>query len=155
MVCNMRFVGATVEDLVRHGESPENSDVGDAAEAFLATLEPIGDDFDLPWKFNESLEALANFLPDDLRNRLERPGGSTPENHLEACIVALALEAGVCLEPLTKDEMERLQQATEHMTESDAWGRRSSYPWDTIAAADLDRFDFFALSASVSSLSLR
>ena len=107
----------------------------------------------MPWKFIESLEALGSFLPDDLRNRLERPGGSAPENHLEACIVALALEAGVSLEPLTKDEMKQLQSVTEHMTENEAWGRRSSYPWDTIAAADLDRFDFFALSASTSSLS--
>ncbi len=148
MVDNMRFVGGTVDDLRKHGETPsQGQDVAGAAEAFLASLEPIGDNFDLPWKFAESLEVLAVFLPAELRQRLERPGGSRPTNHLEACIVALALEAGVRLEPLTKAEMQRLQHVTEHMTNNDGWGRQSSYPWDTVAAADIDQYDFFALSA--------
>ena len=119
-----------------------------AAEALLDSLEPIGDDFELAWKFNESLEVLANFLPEDLRKRLEYPGGTKPVNHLEACCVALALEAGVCLEPLTKSEMQRLQHVTEHMTKSSGWGRQSPYPWDTVAAANIEQYDFFALSAA-------
>ena len=149
MVDNMRFVGGTVDDLRRHG-GPANvgNDISDAAEAFLASLEPIGDDFELPWKFSESLEVLASFLPEDLINRLERPGGSLPTNHLEACFVALALEGGVRLEPLTKAEMQRLQHVTDHMTRNEAWGRQSPYPWDTVAAANLEKYDFFALSSA-------
>ncbi len=145
----MRFVGATVDDLRQHGEmSSAGTSISDAAEQFLASLEPIGDDFAMPWKFTESLEVLSDFLPLELRNRLERPGGSPPANHLEACLIALALEGGIRLEPLTKNEMLRLQHVTEHMTKSDAWGRQSPYPWDTVAAADLDKYDFFALSAT-------
>ena len=149
MVETMRFVGATVDDLRKHGQSPgQSGNIAAAAEEFLASLEPIGEDFELPWKFAESLEMLAGFLPEDLCERLERPGASTPENHLEACIVALALEGGIRLEPLTKAEMQRLQHVTDHMTRSDAWGRQSSYPWDTVAAADLEKYDFFALSSA-------
>lgn len=150
MVEHMRFVGATVDALRRHGGTPNvhSGDIAVAAEAFLASLEPIGEDFEVPWKFTESLEVLAGFLPQDLINRLERPGGSPPENHLEACFIALALEGGVRLEPLTKCEMQRLQHVTDHMTRNESWGRQSSYPWDTVAAADLDKYDFFALSSA-------
>lgn len=149
MVEHMRFVGASVDDLRKHGQSPgRNGDIAEAAEAFLASLDPIGDDFELPWKFTESLEMLADFLPKELCDRLEHPGASKPENHLEACLIALALEAGVRLEPLTKSEMQRLQHVTDHMTKSDAWGRQSSYPWDTVAAADLDKYGFFALTSA-------
>ncbi len=147
MVDNMRFVGAAVEELVRHRTSPGGGDVIVRAETFIEALEPIGDDFDLPWKFTESLQVLSDFLPTDLCHRLEHPGGTMPTNHLEACFVALALEAGVSLEPLTKTEMQRLQHVTKHMTETSGWGRQSPYPWDTIAEADIDRFDFFALTA--------
>ncbi len=149
MVALMRFVGATVDDLRKHGQSPgESGNIAEAAETFLASLEPIGDDFELPWKFAESLEVFADFLPQDLCERLEHPGGTKPVNHLEACFVALALEGGICLEPLTKAEMQRLQHVTEQMTESNAWGRQSPYPWDTVAAADIDKYDFFALSSA-------
>lgn len=145
----MRFVAATVDDLRKLGSTPsERNDIASAAEAFLASLEPIGDDFELPWKFAESLEVLADFVPRDLVDRLERPGASLPTNHLEACFIALALEGGVRLEPLTKAEMRRLQHATEHMSRNEAWGRQSAYPWDTVAAADLEGYDFFALSAA-------
>ena len=145
----MRFVAATVDELRKLGGGPgERDDVASAAEEFLASLEPIGEDFELPWKFAESLEVLADFVPRDLVERLERPGGSPPSNHLEACFIALALEGGIRLEPLTKAEMLRLQHATEHMTRNEAWGRQSAYPWDTVAAADLDGYDFFALSAA-------
>lgn len=147
MVCNMRFVGSTVDDLVKHGDTPPKSCVELAAGTLISSLQPIGENFDLPWKFNESLEVLANFLPRGLIARLERPGASTPVNHLEACVVALALEGGVRLEPLTKNEMQRLQHVSDHMTKSDGWGRQSPYPWDTVAAADIEKFDFFALSA--------
>lgn len=149
MVATMRFVGATVEDLRRLSGTPGvGNDVVAAAEEFLSSLEPIGDDFELPWKFAESLEVLAGLLPDNLLSRLEQPGASPPTNHLEACFIALALEGGVRLEPLTKCEMQRLQHVTEHTTRSEAWGRQSPYPWDTVAAADLDKYDFFALSSA-------
>ncbi len=149
MVDTMRFVGSTVDELRKLGSGPsERQDVAAAAEAFVASLEPIGEDFELPWKLAESLEVLAGFVPQDLLQRLERPGGSPPSNHLEACFVALALECGIRLEPLTKAEMQRLQHATQHMTQNEAWGRQSPYPWDTVAAADIDRYDFFALSAA-------
>lgn len=149
MVETMRFVGSTVDDLRKSGDMPcDGQDLENTVEAFLASLEPIGDDFELPWKFAESLGLFADFLPGDLINRLEHPGGSPPANHLEACFIALALEGGVRLEPLTQTEMARLQHVTSHMMESKGWGRQSPYPWDTIAAADLEKFDFFALSSA-------
>ena len=148
MVSTMKFVGATVDELLKHSNSTRpNGDVADAAAEFLAALQPIGESFDVPWKFSDSLEVLCNWLPDELRDRLTRPGCSTPENHLEASIVALALEAGVALQPLSKSEMRRLQHTATHATKCSAWGRQSSYPWDTVAAADIDPYDFFALSA--------
>lgn len=144
----MRFVGGSVDELRKHGQSPAGSDVVASAEAFLATLNPIGEDFELPWKFTESLEVLAEFMPQDLRTRLESPGSRRPENHLEASLVALALEAGIRLEPLTKHEMKRIQHLTDHLTRNDKWGRQSPYPWDTVATADIDQFDFFALTVA-------
>lgn len=148
MVSTMKFVGATVDELLKHGEGLRaDSDVVAAAEALLESLHPIGDAFDMPWKFSDSLEILESYLPDDLRERLAKPGGSTPENHLEACVIALALEAGIRLEPLSKADMVRLQHIAQHATERDAWGRQSPYPWDTVAVAELDEFDFFALCA--------
>lgn len=148
MVANMRFVGASVDELRKHGEGPCNGDVVAAAEALLATLNPIGDDFELAWKFSESLQVLAEFMPSDLLSRLEAPGSRRPENHLEASLVALALEAGIRLEPLTKHEMKRIQHLTDHLTQTEKWGRQSPYPWDTVADADLDEFDFFALTVA-------
>lgn len=148
MVSTMKFVGATVDELLKHSNGTRsNGDVAHAAADFLAALQPIGDSFDVPWKFSDSLEVLCNWLPDDLRDRLTRPGCSTPENHLEASIVALALEAGVALQPLSKSEMLRLQHTATYATKCAAWGRQSSYPWDTVATADIDPYDFFALSA--------
>lgn len=148
MVSTMKFVGATVEELLKHTHAPDaDGDVAAAAAAFLATLEPIGDSFDVPWKFGDSLDVLCEWLPEELRDRLLSPGGSPPENHLEACIVALALEAGVSLQPLSKTEMRRLQHTALHATNCAAWGRQSPYPWDTVATADIDSFDFFALSS--------
>lgn len=148
MVSTMKFVGATVDELLKHSAgSRSNGDVADAAADFLAALQPIGESFDVPWKFSDSLEVLCNWLPDDLRERLTRPGCSTPENHLEASIVALALEAGVTLQPLSKSEMLRLQHTATYATKCSAWGRQSPYPWDTVATADIESYDFFALSA--------
>lgn len=148
MVSTMKFVGATVDELLKHStDTRAQCDVGAAADRFLAALQPIGESFDVPWKFNDSLEILRAWLPDDLRDRLTRPGCSAPENHLEACIVALALEAGIALQPLSRSEMLRLQHTATYATKSAAWGRQSSYPWDTVATADLNGFDFFALSA--------
>ena len=148
MVSNMRFVGASVDELRTHGEGSCNGDVVAAAEALLATLDPIGDEFEVPWKFVESLEVLTEYMPADLRTRLEEPGARCPENHLEASLVALALEAGIRLEPLTKPEMKRIQHLTDHVTKNERWGRHSSYPWDTVADADIDQYDFFALTVA-------
>ena len=148
MVIAMRFVGANVADLLSHDHFANSGpDVVSDAEHFLRAFEQIGDPFDLPWKFTESLEILRSWLPRDLERRLFEPGQTTPENHLEASIVALALEAGVRLQPLTRSEMRRLQHVVQHASTNDAWGRQSSYPWDTVASAQLDNFDFFALSA--------
>lgn len=147
MVSTMKFVGATVDELLKYANAPcIDGDVAAAAARFLASLEPIGASFDVPWKFSDSLDVLHEWLPADLRDRLMRPGGHRPENHLEACLVALALEAGVALEPLSKTEMLRLQQTAEHATNCAAWGRQSSYPWDTVAIANIDSYDFFALA---------
>jgi len=148
MVSTMRFVGATVDELLKHTQAPHaGGDVADAAAAFLASLEPIGESFDVPWKFSDSLDVLCEWLPEDLSYRLAQPGGYPSQNHLEACIVALALEAGVALQPLSKTEMRRLQHTARHATNCSAWGRQSPYPWDTVAVADIDSFDFFALSS--------
>ena len=148
MVLAMKFVGATVDELLKHGENaPADNDVVVAAEALLQSLHPIGDGFDMPWKFADSLDVLEDFLPEDLHDRLTKPGGSTPQNHLEACVVSLALEAGVRLEPLTKADMVRLQHVAQHATEHEAWGRQSPYPWDTVANASLSEYEFFALCA--------
>lgn len=148
MVSTMKFVGATVDELLKRSiDTRSQEDVEAAAAEFLDALQPIGESFDVPWKFSDSLDVLRMWLPDDLRDRLTRPGSSVPENHLEACVVALALEAGVTLQPLSKSEMTRLQHTAKYATKCAAWGRQSSYPWDTVATADIEGFDFFALSA--------
>ncbi len=147
MVNTMQFVGGTVEDLLQHGGNLSiDDDVVGAAEALLTALQPIGESFDVPWKFSESLDVLETYLPEALRQRLADPGNTCAENHLEACVVALALEAGVRLQPLTKADMVRLQHVAQHATDQEAWGRQSSYPWDTVATADLEGLSFFALS---------
>lgn len=147
MVSTMKFVGATVDELLKHTHGPpSDADIATAAAEFLASLEPIGEPFDVPWKFSDSLEILRNWLPHELSDRLTKPGESPPENHVEACIVALALEAGVSLQPLSKSEMLRLQHTARYATKCSAWGRQSSYPWDTVAFADIESYDFFALS---------
>ena len=148
MVATMKFVGATVDELLKHEDVvSSNADVNTAADAFLASLEPIGDSFQMPWKFSESLHVLRDWLPSELNERLAKPGGCLPENHLEASVVALALEAGVQLQPLTKNDMVRLQHVAKHATDNAAWGRQSPYPWDTVADANIEDFDFFALFA--------
>ena len=148
MVSTMKFVGASVDELLKHTRSVQShKDVVTAASEFLASLVPIGEPFDIPWKFNDSLEVLSAWLPEDLSDRLTKPGGGAPANHIEACIVALALEAGVTLQPLSKTEMLRLQHTAKHATKCAAWGRQSSYPWDSVAVADIDSYDFFALSS--------
>jgi len=148
MVSDMLFVGATVDELLKHGENvPTYDNVVEAGESLLQALHPIGDGFDMPWKFSDSLDVLEGWMPDDLHDRLSKPGGSAPENHLEACVVALALEAGVRLQPLSRADMVRLQHIAQHANDNEAWGRQSSYPWDTVATADLADFEFFALCA--------
>lgn len=151
MVATMRFVGATVDELLKHGDMVSaDDDVCRAADDFLSSLAPIGDSFEMPWKFSESLDVLRDWLPGELQERLAKPGGCRPENHLEASIVSLALEAGVRLQPLSRQDMIRLQHVAQYATESDAWGRQSPYPWDTVASADIEDFDFFALFAPTS-----
>lgn len=143
----MQFVGGSVDSLLQHGGQPKpDDDLSGAAEALLSLLHPIGESFDMPWKFADSIDVLGQLLPSDLAERLSDPGRRTPQNHLEACVRALALEVGVCLEPLTKNEMLRLQHIAQHATDQDLWGRQSPYPWDTVADADLADLNFFAFS---------
>ena len=145
----MEFVGTTVDELIAHTKvCGAEVSVSDAAEEFLQALQPIGRPFDIPWTFAETLDVFAGQLPTHLRTVLTEPGSGPSENHLEACAVALALEAGVTLQPLTGADMRRLQHTASHALESSSWGRRSPYPWDTVAAARLDEYDFFALRAN-------
>jgi len=147
MAATMQFVGGSVNALLQHGgDLRPADDILHAAEEMLALLQPIGASFDMPWKFTESLDVLGKYLPDGLAERLQDPGRSRAENHFEACLRSLALEAGVCLEPLTKSEMMRLQHVARHATDRDMWGRQSPYPWDTVADADLLGLNFFAFS---------
>ena len=150
MVHSMQFVGTTVDALLAHTRvlTPGGCVVG-AAHRLLDAMEPIGQPFDVPWSFTESLEVFGDQLPAHLRVALEEPGSSPTENHLEACAVSLALEAGVTLQPLRPADMRRLQHTAAHALQSAAWGRRSSYPWDTVADADLRSFEFFALRTNV------
>lgn len=150
MVHSMEFVGTTVDELLTHTRvlTPGGCVVS-AAESLLSAMEPIGRPFDVPWTFTESLDVFADQLPAHLRTALAEPGSMPTENHLEACAVSLALEAGVTLQPLSPADMRRLQHTAAHAIDCDSWGRRSRYPWDTFAAADLAPFEFFALRTNV------
>ncbi|MGI9606161.1 MAG: hypothetical protein ACR2P0_08485 [Acidimicrobiales bacterium] len=143
----MKFVGSTVDQLLELTEC--NGDIRRSAERLVDALDPIGEPFDVPWTYQESLEVFADKLPRELRARLENPGSRPAENHLEACAVALALEAGVRLQPLSKSDMQRLQHTVVHATNSPEWGRRSSYPWDRLANACLEQHDFFGVTVPV------
>lgn len=149
MASATRFVGATVETLLDYTSAPtEGTDIVTAAEDFLAALTPIGDPFEIPWKLEESLDVLQQWLPDDLVERLLNPGTTPPVNHVEASVLALAREAGVQLEPLTKADMDRLRYGARRATEANTWGRQSSHPWDTVIEAELDSSWFFAFCTS-------
>ena len=150
MVHPMEFVGTTVDALLAHTRvlTPGGC-VVTAANQLLEAMEPIGRPFDVPWTFTESLDVFSDQLPAHLRSALEAPGNAPTENHLEACAVSLALEVGVTLQPLTLSDMRRLQHTAAHALQSAAWGRRSPYPWDTVATADLEQFEFFALRTNV------
>jgi len=150
MVHSMEFVGTTVDELLTHTRvlTPGGCVVG-AAHRLLEAMEPIGQPFDMPWLFTESFDVFADQLPAHLRCALEEPGSTPTENHLEACAVSLALEAGVTLQPLRPTDMRRLQHTAAHALQSAEWGRRSPHPWDSVAAADLHRFEFFALRANI------
>lgn len=148
MVATTQFVGASVGTLLEHDRPcPTAADIDGAARDLLASLSPIGDPFEMPWKFTDGLALFMEWLPEDLSERLLRPDSVRVKNHLEASIVALALEAGVCLQPLTRNDMVRLQHVTERITAQEAWGRQSPYPWDTFAEASLDDCAFFALAS--------
>ena len=140
------FVAATVETLLNHRSVTEKPCVERAANELLSAFDQVGEPFDVPWKLFQSLDVLDAWVPEDLTQRLMHPGESRPENHLEASVVALAREGGVRLEPLTLSDMLRLQHGTRKLTETQGWGRRSPHPWDTVAAADLDAWRFFALA---------
>ena len=142
------FVAATVETLLHHRSVSKDASVVGAARELISALDPIGEPFDVPWKLFQSLDVLDEFVPDDLTDRLLNPGAKPPRNHLEASVVALAQEAGVRLEPLTKLDMQYLQHGTRKLTETDGWGRQSPYPWDTLAAIDLEPWRFFALAST-------
>ena len=145
MVIDMMFVGATVEELLSVVTTTGES-VDDAAKRLLGQLDPIGEPFDIPWKFGDALDVFGQDLPTELRRRLATPGDEAPANHLEACAVALALEAGVMLQPLSPNDIRRLQHCVVHTIEQGSWGRQSPHPWDSFADAVIDDYDFFALS---------
>jgi len=146
MVSTMGFVGADVDTLLKYRDVlTTGSDIAQAAQEFLAELTPIGDPFEAPWKLVESLGLLDSWVPEPLTHRLLNPGGSVPENHLEAIIVSLAREAGVYVEPLTRQDMARLQHGVRQLDETGGWGRQSSHPWDTLTDDALDEWRFYAL----------
>jgi len=146
MIPSTGFVGATIDMLLDYeSTTTSGSDIALAAEEFLAALSPIGDPFEMPWKLVESLYVLQPCMPEPLSSRLMNPGSTPAANHLEASVRALALEAGACLEPLTKQEMLRIQHGARRATEDERWGRQSPHPWDTVAEAELDECRFFAL----------
>lgn len=145
MVIDMMFVGATVEELLAV-VSPTGDSVDDTARRLLEQLEPIGEPFEVPWQFADALEVFGDQLPSELHRRLATPGEDAPANHLEACTVALALEAGVTLQPLTPSDIRRIQHCVSHTIDRGGFGRQSPHPWDSIAEAVIDAYDFFALS---------
>ena len=79
--------------------------------------------------------------------RLLNPGMSVPSNHLEATVLSLAREGGVCLEPLTAADVRRMQHGAQQAIEAGVWGRQSPHPWDTLAEADVDPSWFYAFAA--------
>ena len=104
----MRFVGASVDALLEFDDANSfGTDVASAASVLLATLNPLGDPFEVPWKLKESLSVLDPWVPADLEMRLLNPGMSVPSNHLEATVLSLAREGGVCLEPLSAADIGR------------------------------------------------
>lgn len=146
MIATMGFFGATVDTLLEHGHvTATGHGVDTAAEDFLAALTPIGEPFAVPWKLFESLQVLSAWVPEPLAERLSNPGITPPTNHLEASVLSLAREADSCLEPLTKNEMHRIQHGVRKATDANDWGRHSPYPWDTVAQADIATWGFFAL----------
>ncbi len=148
MLATTQFVGASVGTLLAHDRPcPSATDIDEAARDLLGSLCPIGDPFEVPWKFTDGISLFVQWLPEDLCERLLHPNVVKVENHLEASIVALALEARVCLQPLSRNDVLRLQHVTERVTAHDAWGRQSPYPWDTFAEASLDDCAFFALAS--------
>ena len=107
----------------------------------------IRDRFEVPWKLKESLSVLDPWVPADLEMRLLNPGMSVPSNHLEATVLSLAREGGVCLEPLTAADVRRMQHGAQQAIEAGVWGRQSPHPWDTLAEADVDPSWFYAFAA--------
>ena len=148
MVSTMRFVGASVDALLEFDDANSfGTDVASAASVLLATLNPLGDPFEVPWKLKESLSVLDPWVPADLEMRLLNPGMSVPSNHLEATVLSLAREGGVCLEPLTAADIRRMQHGAQQAIEAGVWGRQSPHPWDTLAEAEVDPSWFYAFAA--------
>ncbi len=139
-----RFVGARAADLVAHAREHDSS----PAELFTV-LETIGSPFDVPWGLTDALPLLADVLPGALYERLDQPSRAFPENHVEACAVAMAREGGVVLAPFDRAGMRRLQHSIGWMIESERWERRSLHPWDAVSSAELGDLDFFALAIDV------
>ena len=150
MVSTMRFVGIPVDGLLDFAsERRSNSDAATAAHDLLEALKPVGEGFEVPWKLKESLMVLSPWIPADLEMRLLNPGMSVPTNHLEASILSLAREGGACLEPLSANDLHRMQAGILAAIEADDWGRQSPHPWDTLAEAQVHPTWFYAFSAPV------
>ena len=148
MVSTMRFVGAPVDALLEFDDAKSlGTDVATAASELLAALNPVGDPFELPWKPKESLSVLDPWVPADLEMRLLNPGMSVPSNHLEATVLSLAREGGVCLEPLSAADIRRMQHGAQQAIQAGVWGRQSPHPWDTLAEAEVDPSWFYAFAA--------
>lgn len=148
MVSTMRFVGAPVETLLANmSGTTRSSDIATAAQQLFEALTPVGEPFEVPWKLQESLGVLSAWIPANLEMRLLNPGMRVPSNHLEASVLSLAREGGVCLEPFTAADLQRLQHGARRAIDAGDWGRQSPHPWDTLAAAQLDAEWFFAFSA--------
>ena len=148
MVSTMRFVGAPVDALLEFDDAKSlGTDIATAASELLAALNPVGDPFELPWKLKESLSVLDPWVPADLEMRLLNPGMSVPSNHLEATVLSLAREGGVCLEPLSAADIGRMQHGAQQAIQAGVWGRQSPHPWDTLAEAEVDPSWFYAFAA--------
>ena len=148
MISTMRFVGAPVETLLEHtAETARGSDTDAAAERLLGNLVTVGEPFEVPRKLQESLAVLSPWIPAGLELRLLNPGMRVPSNHLEASVLALAREGGVCLETFSAADLRRLQHGAQRAIQAGTWGRQSPHPWDVLADADIDSDWFFAFSA--------